>query len=347
MSSWAVPEYSRNQVDKAGFVLCNPNSTPDQLDWALDVINNWRSSHSYPLLNFRINLRRKVKSVEQNALVAQRIKRLESINVKLNRRASMQLSQMQDIGGCRAVVSSIRNVNRMVAAYKNSTFAHVFRSEKDYIANPKPDGYRSHHLIYEYKGLPNQNDAWDKLRIEVQLRTKMQHAWATAVEAVGIFTRQALKASMGDQDWLRLFSLLSSEIAAIEKTPLIPNTPSGEQERHKEIIALDKKLRAVKTLDAYRATVKWSETAKELKRSKYFLLRYNYEQNRVFVNGYRQQESEKANADYTRLETAAKDGSENVVLVTVNSVKALRKAFPNYFLDTDELTALLRKVLKK
>ncbi len=82
--------------------------------------------------------------------------------------------------------------------------------------DPKEDGYRSYHLIYQYKG-SLQTACYNKLRIEVQLRTKLQHAWATAVEAVGIFTKQALKSNIGDKDWLRLFALMSSEIAFDEK----------------------------------------------------------------------------------------------------------------------------------
>src|SRR5207249_1633670 len=138
------------------------------------------------------------------------------------------LTQMQDIGGCRAVVNSVDEVTKLVASYGRSRFAHEFRSEKDYIETPKEDGYRSHHLIYQYKAKLGQNNSYDKLRIEIQLRTVLQHAWATAVEAVGIFTKQALKANVGNKDWLRLFALMGSEIAALEHTSLVPGTPASE-----------------------------------------------------------------------------------------------------------------------
>jgi hypothetical protein len=63
MPNWAVPEFPRNQVDKAGFALIANEIDLDELAWAYGVINNWRSAHSYPLLNFRVNLRRKLKTV--------------------------------------------------------------------------------------------------------------------------------------------------------------------------------------------------------------------------------------------------------------------------------------------
>jgi len=199
MAGWAVPEYSRNQVDKAGFVLIDPNADNHQYVEALQVINNWRSAHSYPLLNFRVNLAHKLRRICPTAIIAQRIKRLASIEAKLMRQ-STQLSQMQDIGGCRAIVNNVKQVELLVEAYKRSRFAHVFKGTKDYIDSPKRDGYRGIHLIYQYKALESQNAAYDKLRVEFQLRTKVQHAWATGVEAVGIFTNQALKSNVGDAD---------------------------------------------------------------------------------------------------------------------------------------------------
>jgi (p)ppGpp synthase/HD superfamily hydrolase len=102
MSNWAVPAFSRNQVDKAGFTLIDPTALLADKETALTVINNWRSSHSYPLINFRNNLRRKIQNIQNDAIIAQRIKRLQSIEAKLVRQTT-QLSQMQDIGGCRSI----------------------------------------------------------------------------------------------------------------------------------------------------------------------------------------------------------------------------------------------------
>lgn len=197
--TFATPKFPRNQVDKAGLILSNEDSPLDDVLWAFVAVDNWRASHSFPLNNFQSNLRVKVKNIQSDVLVAQRIKRLDSIKAKLTREqtSTMQLSQMQDIGGCRAIVKSLQNVRKLVAAYKRSRFKHKLKGEKDYIASPKDDGYRGYHLIYSYQSLPGQIQAYDKLRIEIQIRTHLQHAWATAVEAVGAFTRQALKSNQG------------------------------------------------------------------------------------------------------------------------------------------------------
>ena len=50
-------------------------------------------------------------------------------------------------------------------------------------------------LRYKNKLVPHHDD----LRIEMQIRTKLQHIWATAVETMGTFLGQALKSRQGDQ----------------------------------------------------------------------------------------------------------------------------------------------------
>lgn len=65
---------------------------------AIDVVNNWRSSHGYPLNTFQMNLRKSARVLDPEADVAQRTKRLHSIATKLDRFPDMKLSQMQDVG---------------------------------------------------------------------------------------------------------------------------------------------------------------------------------------------------------------------------------------------------------
>lgn len=46
---WKEVEYSRSQIIKAGKVVRNEESTPDQIASATQVIDNWRAAHAYPL----------------------------------------------------------------------------------------------------------------------------------------------------------------------------------------------------------------------------------------------------------------------------------------------------------
>ena len=94
---WAIPNYTKKKVGEAGAKLIDPSTTSGELDEVFATINNWRSSHNFPLNTFQIGLRRKARKVYQASLIAQRIKRLSSIAAKLRRFDWLALQEMQDI----------------------------------------------------------------------------------------------------------------------------------------------------------------------------------------------------------------------------------------------------------
>src|SRR5258708_18822347 len=102
---WVIRQYSKTRIDRAGETLFAGTVPEDELNTALEIVNNWRSCHAFPLNTMQIGLRRLARQVDPHPLVAQRIKRLSSIELKLRRFPTMTLSQMQDLGGCRAIVA--------------------------------------------------------------------------------------------------------------------------------------------------------------------------------------------------------------------------------------------------
>lgn len=146
---WAKPEYSKGKVDKAAKVLMH-GDYEEEFNQALHIINNWRAVHNYPLNTFKVTLRKYASDIDRNCLVAQRIKRLSSIFHKFDRYPTLRLSQMQDIGGCRAILADIRAVHSLVRRYEQSDIKHVLDDKDDYIARPKDSGYRGIHLIGAY-----------------------------------------------------------------------------------------------------------------------------------------------------------------------------------------------------
>lgn len=344
--AWAKPEFKPEQINAAARKLATmefPVTNEEDLEY-LSIINNWRSSHAYPLNTFQITLRNKARKIEREAIVAQRSKRLESIHKKLVSKSTMRMTQMQDIAGCRAIFSKLKDVYTLANEYKISRFDHKFRNEKDYISNPKPDGYRCYHLVYEYRGTREETSVYSGLRVEVQIRSKMQHAWATAVEAVGIFTKQALKSNQGSQDWLRFFSLMGTAIAAIERTPSVPETPTSKEELVSEISRLASQLHVKEMLQAYNATITTLGSAKD---EKYFIIEMDPEQHKITVRRYKAKQSTEANAVYTELESKIPDNSSTqVVLVSVENINALKRAYPNYFLDTNSFSKIVDRALK-
>ncbi|MGY2197913.1 RelA/SpoT domain-containing protein [Pseudomonas gingeri] len=344
--AWATPQYKPEEVNAAARKLASlefPVFGDEDLN-ILSIINNWRSAHAYPLNTFQITLRNRARKIERDVIIAQRSKRLDSIHRKLTNKNSMRMTQMQDIAGCRAVFSKLKNVYKLVTEYKASRFDHKFRNEKDYISSPKPDGYRCYHLVYEYHGTRPETIPYNGLRVEVQIRTQMQHAWATAVEAVGVFTKQALKSNQGDKDWLRFFSLMSAAFSALEGTPPVPDTPTDKTELINEITNLANHLNVKKTLQVYNSTITTLGSAQD---EKYFIVEMNPEDLKVTIRRYKAKQSEEANRVYTELESKIPDDSSNqVVLVSVENINALKRAYPNYFLDTNNFSKLVDRVLK-
>jgi len=327
---WATLQYSKGKVDWAGNLLASGAGSITENDEALEVLSNWRAAHAFPLNTIQIGLRKKARKVYEHAAVAQRLKRVPSIILKIQRFPTMNLSRMQDIGGCRAVVETVGQVRRLRSAYARSKQQPKLVGEKDYIVSPKESGYRGIHLIYRFQSemTPEHNGRL----IELQLRSRFQHAWATAVETVGTFLQQSLKSSQGSDKWLEFFTLTGSAFAVMEKTPLVPHTPKSEQALRREIKQLASALEVTKTLTAYGQAVQVS-AGKVLKNAYYFLLSFVPEH--LTVYSFRRDQLEMATERYLEIEKSQSViAGAQAVLVSSESLAALRRAYPNYFMDT-------------
>ncbi|WP_133717219.1 RelA/SpoT domain-containing protein [Methylocaldum gracile] len=340
---WPTPKYSRNQVNKAGSILIDEHSDLEDWVWAYQVLSNWRGCHGYPINTFQATLRQKLKKIDPDAIVAQRLKRTPSIFNKLRRIPGMNLARMQDIGGLRAVVNTIQQVKTLHSNYKSTKFTHTLVSEYDYIGTPKSSGYRSIHLVYRYK--LQKPSPYDGLQLELQLRTRLQHAWATAVETVGTFLEQSLKSSEGPEEWLRFFSLTGSGFAYIEKAPLVPGYEHlSKRETFGEIAERSKLLGVRDILVGYRSAV---QSTIGTSRAAYYLVELNLtpDQKKVSVTPFSRDQLEQASQAYSEAEQRAADGAPiQVVLVSAGSVESLRRAYPNYFLDTHDFLEHLSQI---
>lgn len=342
--AWVTPQYSKSKVNQAGETLNDLNEKLVPKLEALEVINNWRSSHNFPLNTFQIGLRQHSKQVDAASIVAQRIKRLSSIRLKLSRFPTMTLSQMQDIGGCRAILPGANQVEVLVASYLGSDLKHELAQVDDYIFSPKKSGYRSVHLIYKYYS--DRKETYNGLKIEIQIRSSLQHAWATAVETVGTFTRQSLKSSTGEEDWLRFFALMSSAIAIREKRPPVPDTPILHGSLRKELNHYIKLLDVESHLRAYGNAVRTIGEKMGKTGDQYYLLQLNPTTKTLSIQSYRQRELPLAAEEYLAAETASPEIAD-AVLVSVDSVAALRRAYPNYFLDTHIFIDAMHKAMRR
>lgn len=195
--------YSKSRVNKAGRELADllarwvddDVTVEEQLEVieAMNIVEWWRGEHAQPLSRVAANLRYYVAD-EASPVVAQRLKKVPTIAHKLLREPGMKLARMADIGGVRAILPDQGAAYRVAARLRRNWTIHQYR---DYVAQPKEDGYRALHLINRHRG---------KL-IEVQLRTELQDDWANVVESISRKIGAGLKFGEGPAplaDYLRM-----------------------------------------------------------------------------------------------------------------------------------------------
>lgn len=334
--------YSKRQIDDAGRILTSNSSSQAEKNQALEVLGNYRSCHAYPINTFQATLRTRLNRLGYENLVSQRLKRTPSMILKLRRFQNMRLSQMQDIGGLRAILPGVDEVYELVKLYKDSNFQHEIKNVKDYIETPKPSGYRCYHIVYKYKN--RQNISYDGLMIELQIRTRLQHAWATAVETMGTFIDHSLKSSQGPEEWLNFFSLVGNAFSYIEQTNAMTKyeTMNREQTFHQIRKEADR-LQVIHQLNGFSQVISNIETDK--KQGSLHLIVLDIPNQEVRIRTYSKASIEEASKDYLAEEEQVTDPNKRqVVLVSSNSLENLRKAYPSYFLDTQEFTNTLTEI---
>ena len=287
-----------------------------------------------------MNLRRRVYDSD---IVAQRLKRLPSIIAKLERLRWLKLSRMQDIGGCRAIVDSAEDAFRLAADFVDSRIRHELTSHSNYIDQPQRSGYRGLHLVYSYHS--DRTALWNGLKTEIQVRSQLQHQWATAVETVGTFTGANLKAGVGDQDWLRFFALMSSVIAEREGTSIVPDTPINRRDLVGEIRQHDQTLGISGRLAVFQNLALQLRNSRSI-RNHWVGLELDPLANQVAGRIFNANHWESANEWYSDRELENRDNPHVVVvLVSSSSLSDLRRAYPNIFADIGRFRRLLQETV--
>jgi len=129
-------------------------------------------------------------------------KSTSSIIEKL-RRESIRLSQVQDIAGCRVIVTDILAQDQTIATLRE-TFPHL--RVMDRRTNPSY-GYRAVHVIVETGGLS----------VEVQVRSSLQHVWAELSERLSDVVDSSIKYGGGDKPTRELLTSTSHLVSQLEE----------------------------------------------------------------------------------------------------------------------------------
>jgi hypothetical protein len=347
MADFPQLDYTKGQVERAG------NALKGAVIWSQErrveileifaIANSWRDSHAYPMHQLRQELALTMRKRKLAGITVARLKRMDSIRRKL---ATMDanLQQMQDLGGVRAILPSIADVNTLVKFYEENP-KHDFHNAKNYIERPKAGGYRCHHLIYKFRD-ESAKQPYKGRRIEIQIRTRLQHSWATAVEAIGMFRREDMKGGSGDQDWLRFFDLMSAELALAERCPEAKHLPP-HRERAAEIRELDSKLKALSTLENLRQAIRFAGSYKTgIDNPTFYRIEYNNETREVRVKPHAKpitaiSENEAAE----QKNTVAGRSKINTVFIEADRIEDLVAGYPNYFGDVHLFSRNLQSII--
>lgn len=297
------------------------------------ALESWRMAHRQVIHTFEAMLRARAKNLPIQ--VAQRLKRRRTIVDKLSRFPRMELARMDDVAGCRLIFNSIEELHEFRDKVHRAKFKHVLKNEKgkyDYIESPTARGYRGIHDVYEYRARKGRSAKYNGLLIEIQYRTVVQHAWATAVEVVTQLTENEPKFDRGDPRHIKLFSLISEILARVHEAMHSSAPELSNEDLVAEFDRLNDEIHVMQMLTGLMVN-KWIGDRAE---SEHVILQ-------IAQNGELKlhQFDLELEASRALLDLEKQFPDDDVVLVGARTIAELVSAFRNYFHDVSEFLTLI------
>ena len=195
-----------NEEDEWNRALLLYDSVLREINTKLEILNNeFKQAHQY-------------NPIEH---ITSRIKSPESIARKI-RKKGLELTvenivkYVNDVACVRSISSFTSDIYRIASSISNQDDVTVLRV-KDYIANPKPNGYMSYHMIVSIP-IFLTNDVIDT-KVEIQIRTIAMDFWASLEHK--IYYKFEGKAPAGIRDELKecanIISFLDEKMLSINE----------------------------------------------------------------------------------------------------------------------------------
>lgn len=130
------------------------------------------------VLNDELSIKRQRNPIE---FIKTRVKQPDSIASKLRRKSypvtvQSVFENLSDVAGVRVICAFIDDIYKVADMLTAQDDIELIK-RKDYIKNPKMNGYRSLHLIIEVPVF--FSDHKEQIRVEVQIRTIAMDFWAS------------------------------------------------------------------------------------------------------------------------------------------------------------------------
>ena len=322
--------------------------------------DNFREAHNIIIKLFTIEL--KIVNFSNQHLTASRNKRIESIISKLRRPEKPKLDRIHDIAGTRIIFENIKSLEDYIDILENTelvNFKEKINEDKNrynYIKNPKSDGYRSIHKVFYYSSnipystLNEKSFNLENKKIELQLRTRLQHIWATTVEIYDIINKSNIKTGTHNKLetkeglFFKKCSLVFEGIESndVEKIKININ----EIFRDKDLVEIYNRLKGIKN-------IKNIQLPKTLGSDEVFILITDLNKGKTTffttepIEKNDKQDTFLINASYRRLEEKNTKGEYILLLLTLGDIKKLKNVYPNYFLNTNKFISILKKYKDK
>lgn len=345
------PPTSKSAVRRAGQAISAGNATEEDLV----LVDKWRSSHGYVINTFQAWLKGHINKQDYYVEFAQRLKRRNTVVGKLKRVDASgkslisDVSSMHDFAGCRMIFEDLGDLTKfreyLHSSYTTRNVEHELRHKTEpdkynYIENPKTTGYRGIHDVYRHfprgSSRNQHKKPWDGLLVEIQYRTRAQHAWATAVEISDLIDGEQTKFELEQSKRGRFFALASEVIARQYEgiNRAFPNYSNLELRR--ELQKLEDDLQILRRLKL----LKQFEDEEKLQRHNVLNI-YRNADGEPTLEVLALKTATEAIEKASELESSA--SSLNAVYVRSDNPKQLRSAYRNYFYDPLDFVEIIEQ----
>lgn len=217
-----------NQIDQWKSIMFLYNSALKEINTKIEILND-EFVHIYNY-NPIEHIKSRLKSPES---IVQKLKRY-GWDVTLENMAE----KLSDIAGIRIIcsfTSDIYHIAEMVAKQSDVTVLYV----KDYIINPKPNGYKSYHMVVT---IPIYlSDGPVDTKVEIQIRTVAMDFWASLEHKIAYkfeghapsYLQEELKACADMVD------MLDAKMFSLNEAILELSNQQEEDEDPEEVVSLD------------------------------------------------------------------------------------------------------------
>lgn len=352
MPTYPPPPNSKREVNRAGKAIAAGLGVESDLQ----LVDQWRASHGYVINTFQIFFKRRIEKSGKVIEFAQRLKRRSTVIDKITRRhpdgsaLMSDVTSMQDFAGCRLIFDTLEDLTQFRDyVHSSQSMEHVVHKLRhdpgkyDYINHPKASGYRGIHDVYghfprAHRRGSNESKPWHGLLVEVQYRTRVQHAWATALEISDIVDGQKTKFDLEETDRVRFFAIASEILARHHEGIANAMTEVETEDLCKEFCSLESKLGILQRLHA----LKVSGGFEKIKRHNVLNV-FRAEDGGLALEVLTFSSPSDAIARASELES--NPTSLNAVYVRADNPSQVRSAYRNYFNDPVDFVRLVREAL--